>query len=719
MRRSSNRNFTSFSCSLVAAAALALAGCSGGGGGGDGDNQPPTAALIASPAEGSAPLTVSFDASGSGDADGTISGYSWDFGGGQTGSGQTTEHTFTEPGSHAVTLTVTDDDGARDTAEVLITVTGSNSPPVVDSVTPESPHVINVGDEETFEVFASDADGDELEYSWQLDARAAEAGTSSCDYGPDAEDAGEHTLTVTVSDGRGGTADFTWLVAVRKRVEDPVVITSGPITGTLNDGVRAYKGIPYAAPPVGNLRWKPPRAPQSWTDPRACTEFGPSCPQHEDDVLGSVVEEMDEDCLYLNVWTPAQYEGDSLPVMFWIHGGGLILGSGTHPNTDGERLARENGVLVVTINYRLGVFGFLAHPELSEEDPNGVSGNYGIKDQIFALQWVRDNIRRFGGNPGNVTVFGESAGGVSVCTLMASPRARGLFHRAIVQSASAAPRLPLMAEDTPEFESAQTRGLAFAEGMGITGTDGALAELRAKTLEELLAADETRVVFPGANCTLVCVDGRVLTAAPLEVFRAGDQAAVPLIVGSNRDEGSVYRTKLNVRTAARLDLYLTLLYGEEAADELMTLYEVVTDEDADRAFVQMLTDGFILASRRTIAAHVASGNPGYCYHFTRSLPLWDVLGLGAFHGCEIAYVFGNLRETSGYTDVDQAVSGAMRVYWSRMAATGNPNGGGSFNWPLYTNETKQHLVIDEELSLGADLRGPYLDFWESLAADGE
>ncbi|MHC4915871.1 MAG: carboxylesterase/lipase family protein, partial [Planctomycetota bacterium] len=616
-------------------------------------------------------------------------------------------------------LTVTDDDGAQDTAQVLITVTGPNSPPVVDSVVPESPHVMNVGATETFEVFASDPDGDDLAYSWVLDAAAPSPGTSSFDYGPDAEDAGEHALTVTVSDCRGGSAEFTWLITVRKRVEDPVVITSGPITGALNDGVRVYRGIPYAAPPVGELRWKPPRAPQSWTDPRACTEFGPSCPQHEDEALGSVVEEMDEDCLYLNVWTPAEYEGDSLPVMFWIHGGGLILGSGTHPNYDGERLARENRVVVVTINYRLGVFGFFAHPELSEEDPDGVSGNYGVKDQIFALQWVRDNIRRFGGDPGNVTVFGESAGGVSTCTLMASPLARGLFHRAIVQSASAAPALPRMAEDTPEFESAQTRGIAFAESMEITGTDGALEQLRGKTWEELLAADETRVTIPGANSTLTCIDGRVLTASPLDVFRAGEQAAIPLIIGTNRDEGTIYRNKLNVKTVALLDLFLTVLYGSDTADEVMTLYGVVTDEDAEQAFLQILTDGFIRASRRTLQAHVASGNPGYYYHFTRSLPLWDLLGLGAFHGCEIAYVFGNLKETSGYTDADQAISERVRGYWSRLAATGNPNGDGAFDWPLYANEEKQHLVIDEELSIGADLRGAYVDFWESLSAGGE
>ncbi len=203
MKRSSTRTSISLLCTLIAAAVAGCSGGGGGGGGGDADNQAPNAAVIASPVEGPAPLTVSFDASGSSDADGTITGYSWDFGT-STGSGAETGRTFTEPGSYTVTLTVTDDDGAKDTAEVLITVTGPNSPPVVDSVTPESPHVMNVGDEETFEVFASDADGDELGYSWRLDARAAEAGTSSFDYGPDAEDAGEHTLTVTVSDGRGG-----------------------------------------------------------------------------------------------------------------------------------------------------------------------------------------------------------------------------------------------------------------------------------------------------------------------------------------------------------------------------------------------------------------------------------------------------------------------------------------------------------------------------------
>jgi para-nitrobenzyl esterase len=246
--------------------------------------------------------------------------------------------------------------------------------------------------------------------------------------------------------------------------------STGPITGEERDGVRSFKGIPFAALPVGELRWKPPQQTPPWTEPRACVEFGPACPQQGKDLYGPVGE-MNEDCLYLNVWTPATEDGvGRRPVMFWIHGGGFLFGSGGKPVYDGAELAKRGGVVVVTCNYRLGPFGFLAHPALTAESPQHTSGNYGLLDQIAALQWVQQNIGAFGGDPGCVTIFGQSAGGVSVCALMASPLAKGMFHRAIVHSGSAPGNL----HDRAAMESL---GVEFAKRLG---TDD-LKAMRAKS----------------------------------------------------------------------------------------------------------------------------------------------------------------------------------------------------------------------------------------------
>ncbi len=335
-----------------------------------------------------------------------------------------------------------------------------------------------------------------------------------------------------------------------------VELDSGPITGERlkHDDVEiwVFRGVPYAAPPVGDLRWKPPQPVQSWSKPRACTSFGPSCPQPGQggsfyiDVLA--VGSTDEDCLYLNVWSPAESSDERLPVMVWIHGGSFETGSGSMAIYDGRNLAAR-GVVVVTINYRLGPFGFLAHPSLSAESPHGVSGNYGLLDQIAALEWIQRNIAGFGGDPGNVTVFGESAGAISILDLLVSPLASGLFHRAISQSG-------ILLDDgfgvstTGTLEQGESAGEAFAARLGVSDSSDALARLRTKTADELLAA--MTAVAPGTALLeqgLVwkpVADGYVLPDRPSRLWAAGERHNVPLLIGSNADEGNTFLSGLSV-----------------------------------------------------------------------------------------------------------------------------------------------------------------------------
>ena len=304
---------------------------------------------------------------------------------------------------------------------------------------------------------------------------------------------------------------------------------TGPITGDEHDGIRSFEGVPFAAPPVGERRWKPPQPVAPWTEPRACVEFGPACPQNGKDLYGPVGE-TNEDCLYLNVWTPAKSTNAKLPVMFWIHGGGFMFGSGGKACYDGAELAKRGDVVVVTCNYRLGPFGFLAHPALTAESPNHASGNYGLMDQIAALQWVQHNIAAFGGDPGCVTIFGQSAGGVSVCALLASPLANNLFHRAIVQSGSAPGNL----HDRAAMEAL---GLEFAKRLG---TDD-LKAMRAKSADELLAAVKqgSGKVGEGTQDHL-CIDGYVLRESLQRTLAAGHHHSVPLLGGTTRDEDRLF-----------------------------------------------------------------------------------------------------------------------------------------------------------------------------------
>lgn len=456
---------------------------------------------------------------------------------------------------------------------------------------------------------------------------------------------------------------------------------------TADGRVRTFQGIPYAAPPVGPLRWQPPQPVQPWSGVRPAREFGPRPMQ------GRIYDDMvfhdagpSEDCLYLNLWRPEDTAATKLPVMVWIFGGGLRAGGTSEPRQDGGTLC-QHGVVVVTLNYRLGVFGFLAHPELTGESARHASGNYGYLDMIAALAWVRRNIASFGGDPDNVTIFGESAGASAMNVLLASPRAHGLFHRAIAASGTILrPTRPL-----PTRAEAEAAGMKFtAAAFGTT----ALATLRALPADQLLAAT-LQEPLPRFGAI---IDGDVLPADGRSLFGTGQQAHVPLLAGWNRDEDD-YRTYFgpDEPTVAHFRARARLRFGT-AADEFLQLYPASTDADARRRAVDLGTDDRVgYPTWKLLELHRAtSGAPVYRYFFEQTLPLApdakpDTEPI-APHAAEIEYVFGTLPSRAlPWRAEDRKVSELMAGYWTNFAKTGDPNGPGLPPWP--TNDRGHEFAV--------------------------
>ena len=485
-------------------------------------------------------------------------------------------------------------------------------------------------------------------------------------------------------------------------------LDSGPISGRLEDGVWSYKGIPYAAPPVGELRWKEPQPVAAWEEVRACTEYGPACPQPTSSDWSGVMSTAgtDEDCLYLNVWTPAESPQEDLPVMVWIHGGAFNSGAGSQGIYDGHDLAQE-GVVVVTINYRLGPLGFLAHPLLSEESPHGVSGNYGLLDQVAALEWVQENIDAFGGDPDTVTVFGQSAGAISILGLMVSPLAEGLFERAIVESG---PLLDfgLPITGVPTLEEAEKTGVEISQKLGCDKEEGELAAMREVPAERLVQVASSAGGLFGPVNLLPNVDGYLLPETPWTAFAAGKQRAVPLLTGINANEGNIF---LPPATAQQAQFLASYLYGDYA-DEVMALYPVQTDEGVKAAMDRLVTQmGFAASARFTAECMEEVGAPAYLYLFSQVPPDARAQALGSFHGLEILYVFGTLDKVGaqGLTDADYALSEAMMTYWSDFAKSGDPNGQGVPYWPACTRETNQYQELRNPITTGSGLFQPAYD----------
>ena len=483
----------------------------------------------------------------------------------------------------------------------------------------------------------------------------------------------------------------------------PVVrVESGELQGVVDDGVASFKGIPFAAPPVGDLRWRPPQPAAPWTGVRQAAEFGANCMQGRfgpPPAPGAPPARVaSEDCLFLNVWRPASAtSGAKLPVMVWIHGGGFMGGSGASPNTSGAQFAKQ-GVVLVSVNYRLGRFGFFAFPALRRERPDETKGNYAYMDQIAALQWVKRNIAAFGGDPNNVTIFGFSAGGVSVHSLLASPMARGLFHKAIAESGGSRDSVLTarpMREDgvDPNYPvSAETIGINFARSMGIEGTDeAALASLRALSAEQVLRGAPAPA---GANApppveTTPVLDGKLVTETAETAYKARHQPRVPLLVGSNSADTAGNRVKATTKEQ------LFARYGQWSAQA-----KAAYDPDGSgelAALVAKANDDFGQAEPARFAANAfaTNGSPVYLYRFSYvQTAMREQMRAGAPHGGEIGYVFGTLTARPGttLTPEDQAVSRLAQSYWVNFAKTGDPNGPGLPAWPGH--DPKKDLIFD-------------------------
>lgn len=477
--------------------------------------------------------------------------------------------------------------------------------------------------------------------------------------------------------------------------DSPTIKTDkGKVQGTLSaDGqIRIFKGIPYAEPPVGPLRWKPPQPAVKWHGTRQTTAFGSRCmqvPIFHDMVFRDPGE--NEDCLTLNVWTPAKDKKAKLPVMVWIYGGGFAGGTTSEPRQDGENLAHK-GVIVVSMNYRLGIFGFLVHPELTAESPQHASGNYGLLDQTAALRWVHQNIKNFGGDPNNVTIFGESAGSFSVSAQMASPLAQGLFVRAIGESGGAfSATLPFASREEREQRDVETLNKAL-------GTSK-LADLRAMTSVQIM---KVAMPQPGVSPIRFApdVDGYFLPQSVPAIYAAGKQAHVPLIAGWNADEGGVPQKTM---TVAEFHEFAQKEFGDQA-DKFVAAYAVTTDDEALAAAKDYASAHFIAYSTwKWLEEHVATGGqPVYRYHFELPSPGDKFHAAGTtFHSDDIEYVFGTLDSRQGMTvrPEDRKMSETFQTYWTNFAKTGDPNDGDVPKWPTYNaadNWQVMHLTPSPE-----------------------
>lgn len=526
-----------------------------------------------------------------------------------------------------------------------------------------------------------------------------------------------------------------FLTTAKAGAAPPVVpTTSGPVEGFIQDGLSVFLGIPYAAPPIGDLRWRSPQPVTPWAPVvRSTTTVGSQCPQIS---FGLLVG--NEDCLYLNVWTPDSSPTAGLPVMVWIHGGGHTGGSGDggpsfidgKPQYDGQHLARNGNVVLVSFNYRLGPFGFLAHPALTNEEPaHPSSGNYGQEDQIAALQWVRDNIAAFGGDPYNVTIFGESAGGVSVSLHLVSPQSAGLFQRAIMQSG--------VADRRPVLGQVELQGLAFTQAISCSGAPDVLACLRSKSRDEVLTALPLPAGFifgQGAFWGPV-VDGFIIPEQPLDAFFAGHFAHVSLIIGNTANEGALFPALVGANlTPATYDIFLSRFfdqfYGSNAADAVRVQYPC-SDVDcstfdppqflvtpADNAIAEVATNGlFICPSRRVAWAIASHETPIYFYTFDHEVvsPFWP-FAIGAAHFTEISFVFGTVA-LSQLTEEEKPLSRAMMNYWTDFAWDGNPNHGKARKWPLYrfgpSNDEKR-ITFDLKIKQATHFHENNCDFFDAL-----
>lgn len=491
-----------------------------------------------------------------------------------------------------------------------------------------------------------------------------------------------------------GRIIFSLVLGLALAVAAPVLAAvrtdAGLVRGVVETGLTVYRGIPFAAPPVGDLRWREPAPVPTWRGVRAADHFAPACQQTGVSMPGETPPVVSEDCLYLNVWTPARSSRERLPVIVWIHGGGFTNGSAAMPLYAGDRLARR-GAVVVTVSYRLGPFGFLAHPGLTAESPHGASGNYGLMDQIAALKWVQRNIAAFGGDPARVTIAGQSAGAMSVSILMASPRAKGLFQRAIGQSGGFFE--PVQLAPNYLLANAEKDGEAWATSLGASS----VAELRRLPAEAFLAPSGGRVSHP-------VIEPWVLPATPYDVFAAGRQNDVPVLVGSNADEARSLDDFSGI-TARNFADELARRWGP-LPPSLIAGYPFNTDAEARvarAAFDRDLRFGWDMWTWARLQARTGKGRT-YFYHFNQSPPFpvgSPYAGWGASHFAELWYMFDHLDQSPfPWTASDRALADAMAGYWVNFARNGDPNGPGLPPWPAFGSTPADTLFLGEAITTG-------------------
>jgi len=492
---------------------------------------------------------------------------------------------------------------------------------------------------------------------------------------------------------------------------------SGQLQGYVDQQVEHYLGVPYARPPVGELRWRPPHPVQPWQgtlsvqkNANICTQFSP--------ITGSLIGS--EDCLYVNVWRPAKKSAEPLPVMVWIHGGGFIIGQGSYTNDDGQRLAARQNVVVVSVNYRLGIFGFLAHPALTTEDPaQPGSGNYGIQDQTQALRWVHDNISAFGGDPDNVTIFGQSAGGISVCAQLVSPAASGLFHRAAIQSGPCVSPMSSLAAVSKLGEQAQA-------DLGCNAADDVLACMRARSTQEVAATlppDPTLGFGEGYTFWWPVHDGVVLPLQFMDAFESGQFNQVPVINGATLNEASLliwmshnlrFKPLQEAQYAERLE-YLT--GSPELAQKVTAQYPLENYASPFEALTESFSDGFFNCPARWQSQALSRHVPTWSYQFDYQeapffIPWAD---LKAFHSAELQYILGRPMSftRANFKEKDNGLADSIMGYWGQFARSGDPNGAGAVTWPTYGSADKT-LLFDRQNSVSTGVHRAECRFWEAL-----
>ncbi|QXV66436.1 carboxylesterase family protein [Mucilaginibacter sp. 21P] len=466
---------------------------------------------------------------------------------------------------------------------------------------------------------------------------------------------------------------------------DVVKTDAGKISGATNadKSILIYKGIPFAAPPVGNLRWKAPQPVKPWQGVKACTDFAKSPIQAKPNEFGVYTREflikdepLSEDCLYLNVWTGAKSPAEKRAVFVWIYGGGFVSGGTNAPIYDGEALAKK-GIIVVSIPYRVGILGFFAHPELTKESPNHASGNYGLMDLIAALKWVKRNIAAFGGDPEKVTIAGQSAGSMNVNSLVASPLAKGLFRNAIAESGASFIPGPFSGVTLKEAEQA---GIQTAEKLGAKS----LSDLRKLSTSKLLKQFGGRPI----------IDGYVLPQSIAEIFAAGKENAVNVLTGWNEDDAFIGQLK----NAETYQTDAKKQYGADV-DEFLKLFPGTTDAQAERSQINLSRDMTFGIQNYTWAnVQAKKGRKIYLYRFTRRMPATPAFEkYGAFHTAEVPYIFNNLKFVNRpFEAVDKKLADDASSYWVNFVKTGNPNGGNLPKWPVYTIEDKQTMYLGEQ-----------------------